>query len=641
MVTLYDTSFGRIAWDDTNFAGAFEFPALEPGSYLLSFWYIGGTQWYPGQVDSDHALPVAVRAGELTDITEPTLPTGVFTGTLTDSTGAPVAWASVYATGRDNGNSGYGQTDEAGHYRLEVMPGAYTVAFSPEQRPFLYAPGTLSFSEATLFQLAVGQTVTVDQQLPATGRITGRYTAADGTALAGYQVQVQTADSSTGGWARTGPDGSYTVENLYVGSYLVSFADPDWVAIQYAHGKLTPEQADRFTVSAGADTVVNDSALPTGTVKVTARDAVTGKKITNFCAYADQHEACTTTGVVLVTGVRAGSQSVAVYTNDGHYYSGDPVPVTVTGNHTTTVQVTLKPGATITVVVKDRATGAPVADACLAPMPTGTGILPDGFGYCADAQGVVRVGPLTGGSYTLYARGPGESGYGAQWVGATGGVGDPSLAAVVKVKDAKFATGPTVLLDPAGSITGTVTDPAGHPVPNAVVGITSFEPGAGPTGPGGSTDAQGRYTVSGLGPYAWPLLVATGGYPWQWTGGVARRTDASRITVPAGGTATADLHLVAGVTLSGTVRGPGGAALTAGGRVIAYDPVTRDVVGVTEVDAAGGYRLPLVGGGQKVKLRFESYQQGQPEGWYGGASRDTATVVTLRQQNLTLDLTIG
>ncbi len=638
-VSLYDSTFGYLGFDDTDGTGAFSFTGIAPGSYTVSFWYNGGTQWYHSRAEESDADFLVVSAGQVSVADDVTLPGGVITGTLTDSTGQPVGGASVYASSSTGGGSGYGRTSSDGHYSLSLLAGTYTVSFTAGGTASEYAHHSLSLTTATQFVLGTGQTLTVDEQLLPTGSVSGHFSAADGTPLSGVSVQLLTGDGGSGGYATTAGDGSYSVPGVYAGSYQVLFTLPDWTTSQYAHGKLTADQADTYTVTAGADTVVDDSALPTGSVKLSAKDATTGKKINTFCAYADGHEGCTTTGSVTIAGVRVGHESVGVYTNDGHYYSADPVTLLVTAGQTTAATVTLRPGATITVVVKDRATGQPVENACADAIPTTAGMLPDGFAACSDAQGVLRIGPLAAGRYTLYVAGPWESGYGAQWVGSNGGVGIQGQAAVIKVGAGKFATGPTILLDPAGTITGTVTDPSGQPIRYALVTASAFDPGAGPSGPGGATDAAGHYTITGLGPYAWPLHIGAEGFADQWTGGVARRTSATAVTVVAGGTTIADVRLVAGVTLSGTVRGPGGVALT-GGRVVVYDAVTGDVVGVSEVDGSGGYRVPLLAS-QKVKLRFWAYHDGDPEGWYGGTSLDTATVIAVHAKNLTRDIQLG
>src|SRR5215469_9548992 len=125
--------------------------------------------------------------------------TGSFSGTVTDKSGAVVAGATVTATSQGTGVARDTQTDEGGHYVLNLLPvGIYTLrvesqGFQPaetkdlklqvdERREldFTLAPGTVSTSvEVSATQVAVetanptlGQVITSQQvsQLPLNGR---------------------------------------------------------------------------------------------------------------------------------------------------------------------------------------------------------------------------------------------------------------------------------------------------------------------------------------------------------------------------------------------------------------------------------------------------------------------------------------
>ena len=125
--------------------------------------------------------------------------TGSFSGTVTDKSGAVVAGATVVATSQGTGIARDTQTDEVGHYVINLLPvGIYTLrvesqGFQPaetkdlklqvdERREldFTLAPGTVSTSvEVSATQVAVetanptlGQVITSQQvaQLPLNGR---------------------------------------------------------------------------------------------------------------------------------------------------------------------------------------------------------------------------------------------------------------------------------------------------------------------------------------------------------------------------------------------------------------------------------------------------------------------------------------
>ncbi len=640
-VNLFDSQFGYVAGGNVDGAGAFHFDALAPGSYYLAFYTDLGTQYYHGVTESSRATAVAVTAGADVDVEESTLPTGSIEGILTDSAGAPVPFATVNAFPVEGIGGGVASTDSTGHYRLNAWPGVYTVDFRPQTiggGVAEYAHQSLDTDTAAHVTVAVGQNTRLDEQLLPTGSVSGRYTDAAGAPIVGGRVQLVLASGFGGPSATTDDAGRYRLDSVFVGDYHAAFTSPDGSTTQYAPGVIDVAQAGDVSVAAGQETVVDDAALATGSVTVTATDASTGKKINKFCAGIDGQSSCATTGTATVTGVRVGAESAYVYTEDFHYFVLESAPVTV-GTGTVALPVKLQPGATITLTVKDRATGRPVADACASAQPTGDGRLPDGYGYCSDSQGVLKIGPIIGGTFNFYVHGPGGSSYGDQWVGASGGTGVQGSALAFTIATGKTIAGPTVLLDHAGTISGTVTDPAGHPVVNGLVSNSPYEPGSGPTGVTARTDPAGHYTITTLGPYRWPLLVTAVNLPSQWSGGVPNHKNATLITVTAGATTTYSPTLVAGITLSGTVRT--GAGAPDPGRVIVYNQGTGDVMGVAETDPAGNYSMSVLGS-QLVKFRLEPGEASQPGGWFGGADLASATAITLQhKQNLVQDLVFG
>jgi hypothetical protein len=637
-VTLYGAQ-GWIGSVNVDGSGIFHFTDLAPGQYQVEFgWGNGLRQWYHSRPVNSQTDPVTVVAGQDTAIQDDTLPTGHIAGTLTDSGGSPMPYTEAYASSPSGAGSAFAFTDPAGHYDVEVIAADYVLSFMPQGYATDYVPQSPSQDHATVFTVTAGTTLTVNEQLPPTGSISGRFTTADGQPVAGAFVQASIAGQGGGGYATTGADGTYQIPHVYAATYHVSFIDPGFTHIQYAFGKLTDTGADPITVTANADTVVNDSQLPTGSISVTATDAVTHQPIADFCAGADGQQACSNgTGTAVVTNVRQGRESYYVYTNDGHYFGVNDQSVTVTGGATTTVAVALRPGATIDTVVKDAVTGAPVPNTCVGPMAGTTMVVPDGFGYCSDAQGILHIGPLEAASYALYVRAPGDP-YGDQFVGDTGGTGSLERARRVSVVAGQTVTLPAIALDHAGTVTGTVTDSSGRPVTAGLVSNSAVEPGPGPTGRVAAIDSTGHYTLTGLGPYAWPLFFSADNQAPQWSGGVGDRTDDARpVRVVRDATVTFDARLAAGVAVTGTVRS--GGALVGPGRVIAYNAKTGDPIGVAEVNQ-GSYRL-LVVGGQTIKLRYETYEEGKPQGWYGGSDFAHAKRVEVGRKAFTLNLTVG
>ncbi len=638
-VTLFDSQQNWLDSQHVDGTGAFDFTNLRPGQYELQFDYSNGLeQWYHLKPPGGQPDLVAVVAGSDTVVEETTLPTGTISGTLVDDAGTPVAGATVRPSPESGSSFPSGTTDAAGHYSIAVLPGVYVMSFQPAGYAEEYAPQTLDEPRAARFTVTAGATVTVNERLLATGSMSGRYFTAQG--LPAANVAVGAADPNGGGYVSTQTDanGNYALPHVYVGTYTVSFNDYATNQSQYAYRSAYPSTATTFAVTKGGNTVVNDSELPTGSLRITASDQLTGKSVTGFCAYAGNQQACSdSTGVALLTGVQQGTQPLYIQDNDSRYVHL-VTQVKVVGRQTTQVVARLAPGAFIDVTVKDHATGAVLPNVGVVNVAADPSVvLPGNTGYQSDAQGHVHIGPLAAGTYDLYAWG-GNSGYGDQWVGASGGTGLKAQAAQVTVAAGQTVSGPTVLLDHAGTITGTVTDAVtNQPVANAFVMNSAYPFGPGPGGRVAQTDGLGHYTLTELGPYAWPLFFTSDNLPFQWSGGVADNRTATTVTVPANGTVTYNQALVSGITVSGTVHGTSG-AVPRGARITAFN-ATGDPLAAVEVNDDGTYQLTVLGS-QTIKVYVEA-DAAQPHGWYGGADFAHATPVTLGTQNQTLNITTG
>ncbi|MEV2239813.1 hypothetical protein [Micromonospora sp. NPDC049891] len=301
-----------------------------------------------------------------------------------------------------------------------------------------------------------------------------------------------------------------------------------------------------------------------------------------------------------------------------------PTSVTATGSHRQAAgrsTVASTPGEVRT-TLRDAATGAAVRG-CVSLIPVdrdrltvvGLGEAQDGqYGGCTGLDGgdlvAINVAP---GRYHLFAE-PYDGGqYGRQWVGRHGGTGQRERGVTVRVRPGQTVTVPPVRFDPPGSVTGRVTRAAdGTPVYGGYVLVLPFvpHPKYGDYGP--MTDQDGRYTVTGLGPYRWPLYY-TGDYlASQWSGATADRTKARLVRVRAGTTvAAADQRLVAGTPVSGTIAV---AELPSYSQVIAFHARTGDVTGV--IDVGDDYKLRLLPG-QRVLLRCDCAYA--PSRWFPNA----------------------
>jgi len=273
----------------------------------------------------------------------------------------------------------------------------------------------------------------------------------------------------------------------------------------------------------------------------------------------------------------------------------------------------VEPGR-VTTVVRDARTGAPVAGVTVHAIAA-----EDRFADLWDARagseadGRVVFEGLGPGRYSFFVQ-PGDTGHGMQWLGARGGTGDRDAALVVTAPGEGVALRlPDVRLDPAGTITGTLTEAAtGAPV-TAQVSVASMDPLWRETTP--NVFGTGSFTFAGLGPYGWKLFVTPEGTAGptsrvaaQWSGGVPDRRRAHRIPVVAGRTTVADQRLRAGTVVSGTA-GPG--------PVYAFHAATREILAVSDQPDTGRYAVRLLPG-QRAELSIGTSPQGAvtvPVGW--------------------------
>jgi hypothetical protein len=203
---------------------------------------------------------------------------------------------------------------------------------------------------------------------------------------------------------------------------------------------------------------------------------------------------------------------------------------------------------------------------------------------------------------------------------------------VVRVRAGAVTTAPAVRLDPAGAVTGLLRDAAtGAPAPNVDVLVIPFYPDPKYGGYAPMSDETGRFTVSGLGPYHWPLQFSGGGYAAQWSGGVANRLQARTVRVTAGGTATlATQRLVRGTEIRGAIT-PGTLPTYAGVR--AFNTATGDLAG-SEAGGDESYALRVLPG-QTVKLHCECLDR-----WYRDATGfDSAVPLRVRSAPIVADFT--
>ncbi|WP_327010273.1 carboxypeptidase-like regulatory domain-containing protein [Dactylosporangium sp. NBC_01737] len=636
----------------TGADGAYTLPDLPEGDYVVSFRAAGGSfvQWARQKVTFSAADRITVGAGATVVVDDQLLPTGTIQGRLLNRDGTPAqAFVTVYQADVQSPVN-YTTVQADGTFSTELPAGTYKLGFRIRGAFEQWSGGQQSYETAKPVVVTAGQAVQVDETVLPTGSLGGRLTRTDGTPAGNVQVITsQPGVNGTFASVTTDADGRYRFNDLLLGNYEVAFYGPNWVA-QYAHGKLDPAAADRFAVTDGQLTTVDEVFLPTGTIRVIAHDAVTGAPLSDFCAYtrsATTIGGCATGTELLVTDVFVGSYPLDVSIDDHLHLSATAGPAVVVAGQTVTVDVALRRGATITTTMVARAGGA-AADGCVSVARLNDAYSWTPYGYCSDwtpgpTPGSVVVGPLEPGTYQLFADPRGDA-LGMQWLGATGGTGSREAARQFTLAAGDQITAPVIRFDKAGTVKGTVTDAAtGAPVPYTCVWVAALSSGFNGSGDcPASTATDGTYSIPGVGPYAWPVEFAHYQYQWRWSGNAANRRTATPVTVQAGRKATANIKLrTGGGTLTGIIRDASGHPIDA--FVVAHDAVTGEAVqfagGITpEGQPPATYTIATIAP-QQVKISYRT-DDGRT-GWLGGADLAHATAYDVRNnRTLTVNIVI-
>ncbi len=518
------------------------------------------TEYYNDKTSFDAADRVTTTAGETRTGIDASLAAGArITGRVTSDAGNPLTGAPVIATPVGGGDNFFATTGDDGDYDLARLPaGAYNVQFqSPPGAGFTseYYSDKPTRAEADPVDVIAGATTEdIDASLATGGALAGTVTDADGAPIRGARVSASPVDGGPGGQsASTDTNGRFTIAGLAPGSYRLSYRGPvgsDFVT-RFYDGKATLGASDPVAVEAGETTAALDAVLPRGgriggritdaggaaiagaAVTVTPAD---GSGVGGFAGTAAD-------GTYTVAGLVEGAYEVEV---EGPYDS-DYVPrslegtVAVTAGQTTPgVDAVLAAGGRITGTVTGP-DGKAVAEAVVSALPP--------------AGGAART-VVTGsdGSYAL--TGVAVGGHRVRFVSpeaqdlATEYFTDRVAAALadeVAVTAGTTTRDVDARLEAGGRIAGTVTDPAGNPVPGARVKILDA---AGNEIAATDTAADGTYALRGLRAGTYRVRFEAAGFtavevPVTVVAGETTRGVDGRLAAPAGGGG------------GGTVPGPG------------------------------------------------------------------------------------
>jgi hypothetical protein len=400
---------------------------------------------------------------------------------------------------------------------------------------------------------------------------------------------------------------------------------------------------------ASAEVTVAGATPATGTVTGVVRADATGKPVGGVCvtlfALPDPQlwnglwGGCTDAKGAFSADVPTGRYT-ARFTDDagrfaeefydGRIALGGATSFTVRANRSTALTASLAPGATLTGRAVDPASGRPLAGVCASAFRGLAGDYVTAVSTCSGADGRWRLTGLPAGRFALAFNLRGTS-YTTWAFGAS----SQANATLIGVGVGRTRTVRDVALASAGTVTGRVTDAAGQPVANAWVDLTGRFPGRAGAGEGPlavETDADGRFTKTGVEPGTYRPLVYAADYEAfapEWAGDADSLAAATPVTVTSGGQATVDFQVAPGGHLTVAV-------VDRDGR-----PTTRQFDGYIKL-ASGEYigdfdiynsststSNALPGGSFVIQLQDPATGQSY---WYDGAtSQDDATPVTLRR----------
>ena len=640
----------------TGADGKYTISGLAAGGYDVEF-SIGcgnpdnyGQQWYSNQFSHQTANLVTVTDGTDTGSIDAIMqPGGSISGTVTIAGGGgPLAGICATVSEPDGFGIRNQGTDADGKYTITgLTAGNYLVNFSsnggcPGGIPSNYASQwydtKASQNTADTVSVSAGSdTGSINAAMQLGGSISGTVTAG-GSPLAGICVNLSQPGGGFGfGNVGTGADGKYTITGLAAGDYLVSFSSngfcPAGVQSNYAtqwwDNQPTQETANTVSVSAGADTgSINAAMQPGGSISGTV-SAAGGGPLSGICVGVSELDGFGITGTgtgadgtYTITGLAAGDYLVN-FTSNGFCPGGTPsnyasqwydnktsqntantVSVSA-GVVTGSINAVMQPGGSISGTVTAVGDGPLVGICATATTMDGEGIANVGTG----ADGKYTISGLAAGDYLVNFTSNGvcpngvQSNFATQWYD-----NQPTqdTANVVSVSAGADTDHIDAVMQPGGSISGTVTAAGGGPLEGICVNAS---PPEGQGGSGTNTGSDGKYTITGLpaGDYQVQFSIGcgnSGNYAAQWYDNQPTQETATSVPVTVGAdTGSINASMQPGGSISGTVTAEGVGPLAG----ICVGVFTLDGSGITNTatGADGKYTITGVGAADYI-VGFDS-----------------------------------
>ena len=523
------------AYAVTDEDGQYTVAKLRPGSYRLEFssgWSGPAvlTEWWQDASSPELATDVVVAAGETTSGISPQLAlAGTIVGQVTDESGGPVEGVGVTVWTHDvpgyEGQAWSFDTAEDGTYSIGGLPaGQYKVEFTTGWAAVNvlgeWWDDAADEDSAEIVTVDAGATTEgISAALATGGSISGTVTDASGSPVPGLSVYASKVGTTAGFevWAQTDEEGRYVAEGLPSGQYLVRFEGSDDVLAEWWDDARTKGAATPVTVVSGSEVAgISPQLAPAGAVAGVVTDEngepVSGVEVRVTPVGSHPFEVGERSGVTgsdgsfVVRGLSAGDHTVQFVTADasasviGEWWDDAPTKSSSTliavheGSTTPDISPQLSAGGQISGMVVD-GDGAPFQSYTVQAYFEDEAVSARTYASAEDDGYTIRG--LRPGSYTLRFTGHDPSGDAlVEWwenaenrgsataIPVTAGTPVPGIDVMLSEDDGS-------ILDTRGaSLSGTVTDANGVPVPNADVAIMDA---GGRFGDGTSTDASGDW----------------------------------------------------------------------------------------------------------------------------------------------------
>jgi len=643
---------GRIYGARTGKNGTYTARNILPGKYYVVFaqasicpsranWlqqvYKGNNN--PWATSNNGGQTITVRAGRTTTGISGDLELGgEITGTVTGKSGAKLHGICVFAFASFGdhhlGASYSARTGANGSFQLHALaPGKYSLHFS-----LGCGSGAENYAPAShrTVKLSLRQHLTVNQKLPAGASISGMVTltSSSGSPLQGICVSAFNFKTGVSGFTSTDSDGDYRVIGLTGGSNQLEYYPGCRNNGNYTSVSLTAH------TTAGKQTRDVDAVLQVGAkISGTITDSH-GNPVSGICAeimsnnfggigFANNATSYSFdrlepgTYQVGFFGGCGSSGSYAPDWYDNQSAENTATPITLTTGQSFTANAVMQPGATVTGKVTNAA-GHGLSGICV----SATTALDDEIGpfyeaFTSTRRGTYALPNLAPGQYSISFNCGYRQHYASQWFPGAPDQGAGDLVSV----PAGRTSGINAVLQTAGSISGVVTNKAGHPLTDvcaiaintkgnlpAARGLSGFNFIFGIGGITGAysltlTSSHGTFQLSGLPAGRYQVLfgqcLGPRTYAYQWYRGKASPQAATDVTVRAGRTASGiDGRLSRGGTISGHVVNASGKPLSNNICILATNQSTGVVSGA-EPGKGGTYTIPGLESG-RYTVAFET-----------------------------------